>query len=156
MRNKPFAFDPYESKHSIRMRAEMRKKKQKGSGEYGAWEGYQGSGVKLAGEGWRTGVGSTLAGLGLLGGLGNIGTKSVEGLIGGAILSGIGAVMIHSDRKRNKKQKGKGASPSFDSVFEKTLRAGLKDHGMTGSGKGRLTKQRIKDLIEAHKDTPIH
>ncbi len=153
MRDNPFKIDPYESKHSIRMRAEMRKK-QKGKGEYGALEGYQGSGVKLAGQGWRTGVGSTLAGLGILGGLGNIGTKSLEGLIGGAILSGVGAIMIHSDRKR--KQKGKGASPSFDSVFEKTLRTNLKEHGMSGSGKGRLTKKRLKDLIEAHKDKPIH
>ncbi|MCP4337737.1 MAG: hypothetical protein GY799_02355 [Desulfobulbaceae bacterium] len=149
MRNKPLAIDPYESKHSIRMRAEKRKRKQKGSGDYAAWENYQGSGIKLAGEGWKTGLGGTLAGLGILGGAGNIGTSTVEGLIGGAILTGIGASLIYSDKK--KKQKGSG---TFDDEFYKAIKQGIKKNQI-GSGK-RLTKKQIKAFVMENKDKPIH
>ncbi len=149
MRNKPLAIDPYESKHAIRMRSE-RRKKQRGYGDYAAWENYQGSGIKLAGEGWKTGLGGTLAGLGILGGAGNIGTSTVEGLIGGAILTGIGASLIYSDKKK-KKQKGSG---NFDDEFYKAIKAGIKKNQI-GSGK-RLTKKQIKAFVMENKDKPIH
>ncbi len=149
MRNKKPIIDLYESKNSIRKRSEKRKK-QRGYGDHAAWENYQGSGIKLAGEGWKSGLGGTLAGLGILGGAGNIGTNTVEGLIGGAILTGIGASLIYADKKK-KKQKGSG---KFDEVFYKSIKAGLKKNQI-GSGK-RLTKKQIKAFVMEHKDKPIH
>ncbi|MCP4342868.1 MAG: hypothetical protein GY799_29295, partial [Desulfobulbaceae bacterium] len=143
MRNKPLAIDPYESKHSIRMRAEKRKRNKKGSGQHAAWENYQGSGTKLAGEGWKTGLGGVLTGLGLLGGAGNIGTKTVEGLIGGAILSGVGGLLIYSDRKKKKGQKGSGKPPQFDTKITSFIKAAMKDDPQSSklqTGSGKISK----------------
>ncbi len=102
------------------------------------------------GKGIKTGIGATLIGLGTLGGLGNLGEKPIEGLIGASILTGIGSLLIHKDKK--KKQSGAGLKKVFDANFEKTIKKLLKHHQIGGA----INKQKLKKIIKLHKNTPIH
>lgn len=130
----------------------------------------KGMGINLAGEGWKTGVGSTLIGLGGLetygyaksGGIADI----AAGIIGGSILAGIGGLLIASDKKK----KGKGMSGGlmiiarsptirmrgkiFDKHFKNTLLKKLKKY-KSGGGPG-ITNRSIKNYLETHRDTKIH
>lgn len=122
-----------------------------------------GQGLKLSGQGWRTGLGSTLVTLGGLGAAGNLDTKPVEGLLGGAVLGGIGGWLIHSDKKK----KGKGMVGSGQKIFKQKMIAHLKDilqkaphhvgKGYSGSGKiKKITKKDIEKFIQSHQHKPIH
>ena len=106
------------------------------------------------GEGVKSGIGGTLIGLGTIGAASNIGgDKLIEGLIGGAILSGIGGLLIASDKK--KKQKGKGKSP-FDKEFVKYFKHIHKQIKQSGSGKGGLSIAKIKNIIKENENKEIH
>lgn len=113
----------------------------------------EGSGYMLAGQGVKSGIGGTLIGLGTIGGLSNLGgDKAIEGAIGGAILAGIGGLLIGLDKKK-KKQSGKGMKTDFDRYFRRALKNKTKIL-QSGSGYKKLTA--IKKLIEPHLDKPIH
>ena len=102
------------------------------------------------GEGWKKALGGTLIALGGLGAAGNIGSdKPIEGILGGAILGGIGAALIHAENK----QKGSGKKSAFDKGFEQTIKKALKSHQM---GSGKISKGMIKKLVMQNKDKTIN
>lgn len=109
------------------------------------------SGLKLSGQGWKKGLGGALITLGGLGAAGNIGSdKIVEGILGGAILSGIGAALIVSDKK--KKQSGSGIQKEIAKRIKESVKRSLKQHQIGGA----ITAKKVNDFIKQHQDKPIH
>jgi hypothetical protein len=111
---------------------------------------YQGKSFK--GEGWKKGIGATLIGLSAIGTPAAMSNDPVSALIGGAILGGIGGLLMKSD---NKKQSGKGynrQTKSFDKFFETAVKTELQK----GSGVKQITKKQIKNLIDMNKNKQIH
>lgn len=105
----------------------------------------KGYGVKLAGEGWKKNLGATLITLGLLGGAGNIGTSTVEGVIGGSILAGLGGYLIHLEANQ-------GGSGIFDKRFIESMRKKLKDMQYGGA----MNKKTLQSIVSQNLSKPIH
>lgn len=103
-----------------------------------------GQGIKLAGQGWKKGVGGTLIGLGLLGGLGNLDDKPIEGILGGAILSGLGGYLVHLENK----QAGKGFKPIFDNRFKEALEKSLQYSQIGGAIDTSMIQQVVEDNLD--------
>ena len=120
----------------------------------------KGSGINLAGEGWKTGVGSTLIGLGGLetygyaksGGIADI----AAGIIGGSILAGIGGLLIASDKKKGRGMSGgmmmKRKNSIFDKHFKQAMIKNIKKYRAGGAIKGKD----IENFMQKHKDKKIH
>lgn len=111
-----------------------------------------GKGLNPAGGGWKTALGSSLIGLGAIGAAGNIGDqKPLEGIIGGSILGGIGAALIHADRKK-KKQSGSGMYGSGAKMKPGPFQTHMYKHAKKHSG---LTKPKLKQVLAQHGNKPI-
>lgn len=95
----------------------------------------------MQGKGWKSKLGKTLVTLGAIGAAGNIGTKSVEGILGGSILGAIGTLLIKGD------QSGNG--------IDRYLVQAVKSH-MKQCGSGKKKAKDIRTFIKTHRDTPIH
>ncbi len=118
----------------------------KGQGIRLAGKGIQGQGIRLAGQGWKTGVGSTLVALGGIGAAGSLGGDQVmEGVIGGAVLGGLGSALIAWDkRKVGKGQYGGSDHVNMHIVKKMKQRYKSKTHAQ------------IKKMIHEHKHKMIH
>jgi len=122
----------------------------RGSGLRLAGQGLQGQGGShkgtfARGQGWKTGLGGTLIGLGTvgLGGLG--GDKPFESAIGSAILGSIGGYLVHADRKKGRGMTG-GSAKIIQRHFLNHLKKSLK----------LKTHAHVKKMIAPHMNKPIH
>jgi len=122
-----------------------------------------GGGLSLTGEGWKTGVGATLSSLAGLGALGHIGMSTApEGFLGAAVLGGIGALMIYSDKKKKGKgMTGAGQKKIVDKHIMAQMKLFLKKHPqhMVGGGVSKsikINRKHVVDFIREHKDKVIH
>lgn len=128
------------------------------------------SGQGMTGSGWKKAVGGTLVALGGTSSALNASPSnfSGEGIVGGAIMAGLGAYLIHSDKKsKNKKGKGMyGSGKKLEQALMKHIRDTLNKlpkHAQMGSGLelsgGRLPKKitnaHVKKFIQIHKDKAI-
>lgn len=98
--------------------------------------------IVMHGQGWKKALGTTLVALAGIGTAGNLDTKPVEGIIGGAVLGAIGGVLIHADKKKGKGMAGSGT------LIDKHLLKHVKHVART--------KARAKQLFDAHAHKPVH
>ena len=131
----------------------------------GAYGGSSADPKLFKGSGWMTGVGSTLVALGGLGAAGHVGTSSApQGILGGAVLGGIGGLLIHLDKKKGKgaQMSGEGMKKIIESKMKAHIKKALKNmpHHIVGSGgqygSGAISKKHIVDFIKSHQHKPIH
>lgn len=116
-------------------------------------QNYSGGSLKLAGQGWKRNIGTTLIALGTLGGLGNLDTQPVEGLLGGAVLAGLGGLLVHLDKKKGS---GMGRQCGSGNILNTKIISHFKKLLSKRQQGGAYSKQKIQDIINQHKHKKIH